>query len=92
MVGRGASFGALFFRESQENGLVNDLVGGGGGGGSMAFEGTGGGADEVAVAVADGGGDHGTEGSAPERPSNAAGLFLEAIPCFEDSEPVATHC
>ncbi len=49
------SFAAEVFRESHEKGLVSFLPGSAGVG---SFD----------VAVADGGGDHGTEGSAPDNP------------------------
>jgi hypothetical protein len=49
------SFAADVFRDSHENGLVSFLPGGAGVG---SFD----------VAGADGGGDHGTEGSAPDNP------------------------
>ena len=49
------SFGVDVFRESQENGPVNFLVGGAGAG-------------RFVVACGAGGGDQGTEGRIPDRP------------------------
>jgi hypothetical protein len=54
------SLGADVFLESQENGLVNFRAGAGAG----RFE------DAAGAGGACGGGDHGTEGRAPESPCN----------------------
>ena len=50
------SFGAELFRDNQENGIVNFLVGAGAGGDKLTFGG------------AWGGGDHGIDGRTPDRP------------------------
>lgn len=73
------SFGADVFRESHENGLVSFLPGSAG-------------AEGFDVAGAEGGGDHGTEGSAPESPMSEDvrddlggiwGFFSGSITCIQ---------
>jgi hypothetical protein len=68
------SLGVEVFLESQENGLVNFLVGAGAGGGRWELEG------------GCGGGAHGIEGSTPERPCSEGFAFLGGGRGFEFSE------